>query len=117
MLGVSGVCATRGPFRFAGHLQVSMRFPISKLGIVLVVIFIVVIGTGVALEKLDIIQGESGPRFIIGPLFFLSLILSLPSLIVSFLVPFQIPSTAGYALNIVLLYFIGAGIQKLFSRG
>ena len=81
-----------------------MSFLKSKLGIVLVTIFLVIIGAGMLAEELNIIQGESGPPLLVGFLFWAGLILSLPALIIASFLPIKATGVTGLSLASAVLY-------------
>ena len=94
-----------------------MRFPKSKLGIVLVVTFLAIIGVGMLAEELNIIHGESGPPLLVGFLFWAGFILSLPAFMLAAVLPITMTGFTGLSLNSAMLYFIGVGMQKFLVKG
>ncbi len=85
-----------------------MKLKFSKYGLIAAGIF-----AAYFLFIFIVDPSETGP---LGFLWYFSLLFYLPTFILSALVPFEIAPAASFIVSVIIFYFIGAGIQKLFSK-
>ncbi|MAF13772.1 MAG: hypothetical protein CMI53_02670 [Parcubacteria group bacterium] len=85
-----------------------MKFKVSKYGIIAASIFAVYF-----LFIFLVDPSETGP---LGFLWYFSLLFYLPIFILSALLPFELSPAISFIVSVVIFYFIGVGIEKIFNK-